>query len=372
MRPIVILLLIGAGLVCCLLIVTTQTATGESPALQSNNGSYAYSSPEFRQLLDDSFRETGRGRAEGFYAWLSQANRAAAGRLSQGSKLPFDAQLARKKQELSQAPNTSTRAKAEVATAVWLHKMVKVTIPRYSLERGFEFSNVMRRQERQCFSQSVLITALLQEMGVNAGVVMINRNSRGRPTNNGHAVVLVKLADGKDLIVDASHREPFVRQQGLFVRAPGYLYVKPVYQPGSSKISRYLLASGSGPLATSKVQALDYDFVRSQFYYYRGERAAGGLRTRSGLARMERQLKRSVALCPSNPLAVYLLGRVHLAKGDSQAAARELSQAQRLYRQFGWVPSGVQQYLAQTRQNSAILRTNTAQALRAGRIQFIS
>ena len=62
----------------------------------------------------------------------------------------------------------------------------------------------------------MIIAGLAQDMGVNAGVVMVYKNIEGAPTNNGHAVALFKLAEGKDIIVDASDPIPFVEQKGLF------------------------------------------------------------------------------------------------------------------------------------------------------------
>ena len=61
-----------------------------------------------------------------------------------------------------------------------------------------------RSGQRQCFLQSVLIAGLLQRMGISAGVAMVYRNPRGEESNNGHAVTLVKLPDGDDLVADAA------------------------------------------------------------------------------------------------------------------------------------------------------------------------
>jgi hypothetical protein len=234
-----------------------------------------------------------------------------------------------------------------------VHRVVKGTIPRFSLDRGFEFCNVVRYGERQCFLQAVLIAGLLQRMGVPAGIAMVYRNIQGQETNNGHAVTLVRLADGRDLIVDASDPEPFARQQGLFVRVNDYQYADPIYEGASGKIVAYRSVPGRARLAPRQVRTLDLPFIRSQFAYYRGERRTGGLlaraKTRSGLAAAEKDLRTSVAFCPRNPLAVYMLGRARLAQGRTQDARPILQRAHDLYARFGWVPPGPRQYLAAAR-----------------------
>jgi tetratricopeptide (TPR) repeat protein len=251
--------------------------------------------------------------------------------------------------DIASAKRRSARTAVQVALASRLHQMVKAGIPRFSLDRGFEFANVVRYGERQCFLQSVIIAGLLQSAGVDAGVAMVYKNTQGEETNNGHAVVLVKLPNGQDAIVDASHEEPFVRQMGLFVTAPRYRYADPVYEEGSDRIRCYRPASGGGELNTAEVRTLDIRFIQSQFWYYRGERAPGGLisahRTRQGLEAARNALCRSVELCPENPLSVYMLGRVYLSQGSPKQARKLLERAYELYRRFGWVPQGPKEYL---------------------------
>jgi hypothetical protein len=239
-----------------------------------------------------------------------------------------------------------------MALGAWLHRMVKSTIPRFSLDRGFEFCSVVRYGERQCFLQAVLIAGLLQRSGVRAGVAMVYRNLHGQETNNGHAVTLVRLSDGRDLIVDASDPEPFARQQGLYVRAGGYRYVDPVYEGRTGRIASYRTVPEKGKLSPAQVRTLDLAFIRSQFWYYRGERREGGLlsraKTPAGLAAAAADLRKSVSLCPRNPLAVYMLGRVYHAQGKAEEAHRLFERAHRLYAAAGWVPAGPRQYLALT------------------------
>jgi len=57
-----------------------------------------------------------------------------------------------------------------------LHKSVKKGIPKFSLDRGFEFTNTVKLGERQCFLQSIIIAAILQALDLDAGVVMVSVN----------------------------------------------------------------------------------------------------------------------------------------------------------------------------------------------------
>jgi hypothetical protein len=199
----------------------------------------------------------------------------------------------------------------------------------------------------------VLIAGLLQKAGLNAGVVMVYKNIRGEQTNNGHAVVLVRLPDKKDIIVDASEPKPFARQRGLFVKTMDYRYVDPVYEDKSDKIRCFKPASGAGKIDTAKVKTLDIGFLDSQFCYYRGERAIGGLlaskKTYEGLARSALYLETSMKRCPQNPLAVYMLGRVYLDQGKTALARQTLNRAKTLYMRFGWVPDGMRVFWEKAR-----------------------
>jgi hypothetical protein len=302
---------------------------------------YPYGSSEFNLLVTESFEEAGYGSAKVFYDWLARA-------CAKRSICPLSGSLETEVRVRGAKLRSVRGQKEEVAlqlsTCSWLHRLVKKSIPKFSLDRGFEFHNVVRYGERQCLLQSILIAGLAQKMGLDAGMVMVWRNIAGEESNNGHAAVLVRLADGKDIILDASDQVPFVRHQGLFARASGYRYVSPVYQRGSDKIIGYLANSGHGFISTAKLRPMGVDFIRSQFYYYRGERALGGAiaakKTSKGLALSERQLKKSVSLCPENPLAVYMLARTYLAEGKKAEAAKLAKDALSLYTRFGYVPGG--------------------------------
>jgi hypothetical protein len=73
----------------------------------------------------------------------------------------------------------SARAAAERQVCADLHKSIKSRIPRFSLDRGFEFRHTVGRGERQCFLQSVVIASLLQRAGIPAGVAMVFATKRG-------------------------------------------------------------------------------------------------------------------------------------------------------------------------------------------------
>ena len=106
-----------------------------------------------------------------------------------------------------------------------------------------------------------------------------------------------------------------------------------------------------------RLAAWVHGFIRSQFYYYRGERVEGGVlamsKTPQGLEKAARNLRISVELCPRNPLSVYMLGRACLAQGSADEARACLERANALYEKFGWVPAGAVEYLDLARKPAA-------------------
>jgi hypothetical protein len=286
------------------------------------------------------------GKASIFYDWMDKAVRTSGLRLAPNGATVSDMLEARK--HAIESVSASQRADAELAACADVHRLIKVVLPKFSLDRGFEFSNAVKLGERQCFLQSFIIAGLLQRMGIDAGVEMVYANERGEETNNGHAVTLVKLQNGHDIIVDASEPTPFAHHQGLFVKIPAYRYVMPVYEITTGQIVYYRAAGGDARLPVARVRTLGLDFLGSQFWYYRGERAPGGLllspRTTTGLKAAEHCLRMSVRTCPSNPLAVYMLGRVFLAEGNKAEAKKYIDSAYKLYKDFGWIPQGEREY----------------------------
>lgn len=298
-------------------------------------GPYRYDGKIFGSFVADSY-----GSPEGagaFRKWLDGRFRAVSPEVS--SRGGINAWL--------ESRRAAIRASGdEVALCRDVHATVKKAIPRFSLDRGFEFRNTVRCGERQCFLQSVLIAALLQEARVHAGVAMVWSNQKGEECNLGHAVTLVRLRDGSHIVVDASEPRPFATHQGLFVLDGGrYAFLKPEYSKADQSITGWRRASGAS-VSSRAIGDLPVDFLRSQFEFYRGERAPGGLvaarPTREGLASSAAHLRRSVNLCRRNPLAVYSLARTLELLGDTAGASRTKDRARRLYREAGWVPSGLQ------------------------------
>jgi len=360
--------LVGFALVLGLLTVVCIRAAGSGPSAallspkiakpgigpvkQAIEERYPYRSPRFTQFLIESHVWCGDKNRHDFYAWMDAAYSECSHRFPGKEHLSLEELLDAKKDQFARITDPSFKSENEIAFSAWVHRMVKTVIPKFSLERGFEFCDVIKFGERQCFLQSALIAGILQYVGFDAGVIMVYRNPKGEESNNGHAVVLLKLADGRDIIVDASEPEPFYKPLGVFVRRLEYRFVNPVYMRYSSRIIGYKSESGLREIAANQVRPLDYAFVRSQFWYYRGERAPGGLlssrETQSGLSRAQRALEQSVKFCAKNPLSVYMLGRVYLAQGKASLAAEQFREAHNLYTRFGWIPGDPERYYEKT------------------------
>ena len=246
------------------------------PTKAPQPASYQYRAPAFDAFVTESFNYSNAKNPDSFYAYMEQGYQERATQTKNDTLAGF---ISSSKASLAQVKDPVAKSEAIIDTCARLHRAIKKTIPRFSLDRGFEFANVVKYGERQCFLQSVLIAGILQKMGIDAGVVMVYRNIEGQFTNNGHAVTLVKLPDGDDIVVDASEPIPFPKHRGLFVRMPGYHYVEPDYRPDSGRISGYRVAGVSASVSPKAVTTMDMDFLKSQFWYYRGERAPGGLYT---------------------------------------------------------------------------------------------
>jgi hypothetical protein len=267
-------------------------------------------------VVADSYREV--LRALPFMPWLEKA-------YAKAFSESLEAALARQKEPL--------------AAARWAFTLVKRLLPHFSLEEGYEFAYAALKGERQCLLQSVLVQGLLEQAGFRAGVYMVWRNPEGKESNLGHAVAVLRL-EGRDYLVDPSEPEPFARHLGLFVDTrAGYRFAEPVYAQDGAIVGYRI---GGQVLAPGLVQPLPFAFVRSQFYYYRGEQARGGLfrkpSTPEGLRRSLAMLEKASSLDPANPLALYALG---LVKAKLHLEARgDLERAYRLYLSYGHVPEG--------------------------------
>jgi hypothetical protein len=344
---------VGALFVC--LAVAAAVVSQRAPAAPRTRAAYPYESAAFTAFVKESYRDGGaKGEAARFYRWAEEAYARARVKPAGKERLTLPQVLDQDRQELAAVGDARGRAKVELREAGWLHRVVKAILPTFSLTRGFEFRHAVTYGERQCFLQSVLIAGMLQRIGAEAGVVMVFRNAAGAESNNGHAAVLLKLSDGGDVLVDASDPTPFMRHRGIMARTGHYRYLTPVYDGASTRIVSYRDVRATRPMPAAQVAPLDLAFVRSQFWYYRGERAAGGILsphpTTVGLRASARYLEASVRACPGNPLAEYMLGRVYLKQGRTAQAERVLTKAQQHYAQYGWVPAGPKEYLALARQ----------------------
>jgi hypothetical protein len=336
---------LGLSVAACIQATDASWKAGiQGPSIDE----FPYHSAQFTHFLRESDLWCKPSGAHDFYAWMDKTYADCNHKFPGKEQMSLEELLKAKREQFSRIRNPFVKAENEVAFAAWIHRTIKTVIPRFSLDRGFEFCNVIRYGERQCFLQSTLITGLLQSVGCDAGVVMVFRNPMGQESNNGHAVVLLKLPDGRDIIVDASEPDPFYKPQGIFVKSPDYRYVNPVYLDHSSKIRYYLSEAGGKVYATTQIGPLDYGFVRSQFWYYRGERAKGALLaskpTTEGLTEAQKALEQSVKYCGKNPLSVYMLGRVYYTEGKTHQAKQVFANAYDLYVRFGWIPSGPKRY----------------------------
>lgn len=327
-------------------------------AAKANNdgvAKIAYRSPAFDRFVGDSYREARltQAQAKGWYAWMDGAYKKSGVRYAGKEKITTLAPLMDSiSHDYAKAKTPEQKTQIELKTGTFVHMMIKKSIPKFSLDRGFEFAQAMQKGERQCYLQSILVSGLMQRAGMKAGVVMVSKSEKGEETNNGHCVALVKLSDGRDVLVDVSHPAPFVGQQGLMVadaQTGEFQYVSPIYD-AHEIITGYHTQAGGASVPLSKVQGLAYSYLVSQFDYYRGERAAGGFvaaqKTPEGLAASARYLEKSIKACPENPLAQYVLGRVYLRQGKEAEAKAQIVTAYRMYEKAGWVPQGEKDALA--------------------------
>ena len=231
-----------------------------------------------------------------------------------------------------------------IKTGEELHRLVKKSIRKFSLDRGFEFANVVTTGERQCFLQSVLIAGILQEAGFDAGVAMVWKNIAGQTTNNGHAVCVLRTDSKHLVVVDASEPMPFPTHQGLFLlnkQSKHYAFVLPNYLP-DARIDSFKLNGQQNAIDPSQFDFLDTPFLLSQFDYYRGERAVGGIldprANSAGLKASQSYFEKAERECANNPLVVWMLSRTFRKQGDDGAADSALGRAKGLYRSFGWMP----------------------------------
>ena len=323
-------------------LLTSVPVVALVQAEQKTGERFAYGEANFNAFVKDSYQVL-PGQTQAFVTWLEAAY-ANTPNLQLPGAVTLEAALKARRTALAALRDTAAKAKLERDTGAWLHRMVKVLIPKFSLDRGFEFVNTVRLGERQCLLQSVLISSLAQAMGMDAGAAMVWRNEKGQTSNLGHVVSVFKLANGLDVLVDASDKDPFMRHQGLFMRdqtANDWRFLEPVFTADAS-ISAYKRTLDGANLKPDQVRGLSTAYLRSQFYYYRGERTPKGFMgpsTPEGLRSSAAFLETAQRFEPNNPLAVYVLGLVYRKLGRTEAKA-QLERGLALYQRYGFVPDG--------------------------------
>jgi tetratricopeptide (TPR) repeat protein len=316
------------------LLLLSLTAPTRAGAPES---AYAYGFEAFTRLIDESYRLTPSQGLEPFYRWFEGVY---ARRTGEGLPQALEA-----RRQAYAKLKASQKSAFERESALWAYRTVKALIPHFSLERGYEFVYAVRYGERQCLLQSVLIAGMLQRIGLRAGAVMVWKSLHGQISNNGHVSAVLRLSDGRDLLVDASEPQPFPEHQGIFTwdsAARDYRFLEPLFDADHG-IRAYRRVSSGRELSPDEIAPLGLRYLRSQFYYYRGERAPGGFigpSTPQGLVASARFLEEAVRLEPGNPLAVYVLGLVYRKQGQLEAARRQIRAGYRLYQRYGFVPDG--------------------------------
>lgn len=321
------------------------TLTLAPPALAASlaPATLTYGGENFRALAAESYRLA--GLTGDFESWLAQAYAAAGVPLGQGGRL-LTAALDARRAELAVAKGKE-RDRLARDTAAWAHRFIKKAVPNFSLERGFEFANMARAGERQCLLQSVVIAGLLQRAGLSAGLEMVWKSQSGQESNLGHVTSVLRLPSGAgDVQVDASEPEPFARHQGVLTWADGgYRFLAPSFA-ADGHITAYQRTDNGEQVKT--VAFLDLPYVRSQFNYYRGERAVGGVlgtgtghSTAGGLKLSEKYLRAALRDNPDNALAASVLGTVLRKEGRETEARAQYLAAGQLYAAQGHTPQSV-------------------------------
>ena len=334
------------------LLVLAPATLAAAPAVTPQIGpNFQYGSAAFDEVAQTSYKTVGLSGT--FNDWITSAYQKTGVTLGDASAGNLTADLDARAAAI-QAATGAARVKLERDTAAWAHRFVKKSIPKFSLERGFELANVVKTGERQCLAQSFIISGLLQRAGMQAGAVMVWSNPQGQQSNLGHVVSVVRLSSsdvggGNDLLVDASDPTPFMHHQGLLVRTGGkYAFVKPTYEADDT-ISGYTVAGSGSRLSVKDTGPLTLSYLHSQFDYYRGERAIGGFMgtgvgkaTPAGLKQSALYLTRAVGEDPQNALASFVLGHVLARQGQTEQAMAQYRKANALYLAQGHVPAGVE------------------------------
>lgn len=309
-----------------------------------------YGEANFNALAAESYKLA--GLSGDFSQWLSDAYLKGGVPLGEGKTL--DAALAARKAQLDAAKTPAEKDALARETAAWAHKFIKKVVPKFSLERGFEFASIVKTGERQCLLQSTIIAGLLQKAGLDAGLVMVWKSLTGQESNLGHVTSVLRLPSGMgDVQVDASEPEPFATHQGILALADGgYRFLAPQFGK-DSLITAYRREDGKGSVKAGDLTFLPLSYVRSQYDYYRAERAIGGVlgtgtgkSTPEGLKVSEQFLRQALAQEPRNTLAANVLGTVLRKQGRIPEAQAQYHKAAVLYAAQGHTPAGMKANLA--------------------------
>lgn len=305
-----------------------------------------YGGENFRALAAESYRLA--GLKGDFQSWLADAYQKGGVQLAGGKTL--NEALAARKAALAASCTPAEKDALARDTAAWAHRFIKKVVPKFSLERGFEFAGIVQTGERQCLLQSTIIAGLLQQVGLDAGLVMVWKSMNGQESNLGHVTSVLRLPSGAgDVQVDASEPQPFATHQGVLAWADGaYRFLAPKFGP-DSVIRSYERSDGKGSISAANLTFLSLNYVRSQFDYYRAERATGGVlgtgtgkSTPAGLKTSEQFLRRALTEEPRNALAASVLGTVLRKEGRPNEARAQYRRAGALYAAQGHTPAGMQ------------------------------
>lgn len=308
----------------------------------------AFGGPNMQAIAADSFRLAGLGGQ--FDGWLTSAYRKAGVPLGSAAASGDLMRVLEARRAALMSASPAERDRLARETGVWAHRFIKKAIPKFSLERGFEFASIVTKGERQCLLQSVLIAGMLQRAGLQAGLEMVWKSQSGQESNLGHVTSVLRLPSGAgDIMVDASEPEPTARHQGVLAWAGGqYRFLLPVYTT-QDRITAYRWAGGTASFKADQVTFLSLNYVRSQFDYYRAERAPGGVlgtgtgkATSAGLKLSEMWLQAALNSEPNNALAAGVLGNVWRKQGRLAQAKAQYLRAGALYQAQGHLPAGVQ------------------------------
>ncbi len=322
-----------------LLVSQSALAQGITPA------DVSYGGDNVRALAAESYKLA--GLSGDFTTWLADAYAKAGVPLSGGKTL--DEALSARKAELADAKTPAEKDQLARDTGAWAHKFIKKVVPKFSLERGYEFASIVKTGERQCLLQSTVIAGLLQKAGLDSGLVMVWKSMSGQESNLGHVTSVLRLPSGAgDVQVDASEPQPFATHSGILAWTDGnYRFMTATFDK-DNMITGYTRADGRGEVKPAALTFLSLKYLRSQYDYYRAERATGGVlgtgtgrSNPAGLKTSETYLLRALQTEPKNALAASVLGTVLRKEGRNAEAQAQYRKAAVLYAAEGHTPSGM-------------------------------